>query len=97
MKTPTTPRDHADEFLAQLDKAGFKPSRWDHPNARILDRKSDEGPTDLRIVINYEGETRPHNLQLVKFDGRRSQIVQWESSLSASMPLKPLLALIKAA
>lgn len=97
MKTPKTPRDHADEFLTLLDQAGFKPSRWDHPNARLLDRQSAEGHPDLRICIAYEGELKPHNLQLVKFDGRRSQIIQWESSLSAAMPLQPLLDLIMSA
>lgn len=97
MKTPKTPRDNADEFLKLLDQAGFKPSRWDHHNSRLLDRKSREGHPDLRICINYEGEPRPHNLQLVKFDGKRSQIIQWESSLAASMPLAGVMALIKAA
>lgn len=97
MKTPKTPRDHADEFLKLLDQAGFKPSRWDSTDTRLLDRQSPEGHPDLRICIAYEGEPHPHNLQLVKFDGRRSQIIQWESSLSAAMPLQPLLALIKAA
>ena len=97
MKTPKTPRDHAAEFLTLLDKAGFKPARWDSAGTRLLDRPSPEGHPDLRICIAYEGEPHPHNLQLVKFDGKRSQVIQWESSLSAAMPLQPLLELIKAA
>ena len=97
MKTPKTPRDHATEFIALLDKAGFKPFRGDHHKARLLDRKSANVHPDLRICINYESEPQPHNIQLVKFDGRRSQIVKWESSLSASMPLAAVMALIKAA
>lgn len=97
MKTPKTPRDNADEFLALLDQAGFKPSRWDHHNARLLDRKSTAGHPDLRVCIRYEGEVKPQSIQLVKFNGKRSQLVHWEASLSPSMPLNPLLALIKAA
>ena len=97
MKTPKTLRDHADEFLKALKAAGFQPARWDSADTRLLDRKSDAGHPDLRICLAYEGEAKPQNLQLVKFDGRRSQIIQWESTLSPSMPLQPLLNLIKTA
>ena len=66
--------------------------------AADLDRKNKDGHTDLRIHIAYEGESQPHSISLIKFDGQRSQIIEWESNhMSASMPTAGILALIKAA
>jgi hypothetical protein len=91
-----TPSNAASELLATLTKMGFTPARWDSPDTRQLDAKNSAGHTTLRVVINYEGERQPHSLELIKRDGARSQITQWESRLSAHMPLKATLDLIQA-
>lgn len=91
-----TPSNAASEFLATLTKMGFTPARWDSPDTRQLDAKNRAGHTTLRVVINYEGDREPHNIEIIKRDGARSQVTQWESRLSAHMPLAATLALIKA-
>jgi hypothetical protein len=93
-----TPHDNAEEFLEALEGLKFIPARWDRPNERQLDRLNDQGHTDLRVCIGYEGEKQPHNISLIKFDGTRAMIGKWESlNMSAQMPTAGLLALIKAA
>lgn len=91
-----TPSNAASELLATLTKMGFKPARWDSPTTRQLQTLNKDGHPDLRILIDHEGEATPHSLRLIKYDGKISQITTWEASLSAHMPLKALLALIKA-
>lgn len=91
-----TPSNAAPELLATLTKIGFTPAKWDSPDTRQLDIKTSDGHTNLRVVINYEGESAPHSIELIKRDGARSQITHWESRLSAHMPLKAITALIKA-
>jgi len=94
----STPHDNAEAFLLALDKMGFKPGAFDNPGRRQLVRKNKAGHTDLRITIDHEGETRPHSISLIKTDGRNSQVTLWESrNMSARMPTKGLLALIKEA
>ncbi len=98
MKTTATPHTAAAEFLEALDKLQFKPGKWDAPNDRQLDLRNKEGHPVLRICIGYEGEQRPHNLTLIKFNGQRNQLICWESThMSAHMPTQGFLALIKAA
>ncbi len=98
MKTIATPHTNAAEFLQALDKLQFIPAKWDSPNDRLLDRKNKDGHTELRIHIAYEGEQRPHNISLVKLDGTKAQLIEWESNhMSAHMPMVGLLALIKCA
>ncbi|MDP1591387.1 MAG: hypothetical protein Q8M07_26770 [Prosthecobacter sp.] len=93
-----TPNNTATEFLAALAKLQFVPAKWDAPGDRQFDRKNKDGHTDLRIHIGYEGEPQPHYLSLVKFNGQRNQLIEWESlNLSAHMPTTGLMALIKAA
>lgn len=91
-----TPSNAAPELLATLTKMGFAPARWDRPEARLLDVKNADGHTTLRVAIEYEDEGKPSLVELYKRDGKVSQITQWESKLSAHMPLKATLALIKA-
>lgn len=91
-----TPANAASELLKELTKMGFVPARWDTPDTRQLDIKTSDGHTNLRVVINYEGEATPHSIELIKRDGQRSQVTAWESRLSAHMPLKAITALIKA-
>jgi hypothetical protein len=91
-----TASNAASDLLATLTKMGFTPARWDTPNTRQLDIKNSDGHTNLRVVINYEGEPTPHSLELIKRDGKLSQITAWESRLSAHMPLKAITDLIKA-
>ena len=94
----STPHDNAEAFLLALDKMGFKPGAFDNTNRRQLVRKNKAGHTDLRITIDHEGETRPHSISLIKTDGRNSQVTLWESrNMSAHMPTKGLLALVKSA
>lgn len=98
MKTIATPHTLATEFLKALNQLQFVPAKWDTASDRLLDRKNKDGHTELRIHIAYEGEQRPQTISLIKFDGRRSQLIEWESnSMSAHMPTTGLLALIKAA
>lgn len=91
-----TASNAASELLATLTKLSFTPARWDSPDTRQLDIKTSDGHTNLRVVINYEGEPTPHSIELIKRDGQRSQVTRWESRLSAHMPLKAIIALIKA-
>lgn len=91
-----TPSNAATELLATLTKMGFKPARWDSPSTRQLQTLTKDGHPELRVVIDHEGEPTPHSLRLIKYDGTIRQITAWEASLSAHMPLKALLALIKA-
>ena len=94
----STPHDNAAAFLQALDKMEFKPGAFDNTNRRQLVRKNKDGHTNLRITIDHEGEPRPHSISLIKTDGRNSQVTLWESrNMSARMPTKGLLALIKAA
>lgn len=94
----STPHDNAEAFLQALDKMEFKPGAFDNANRRQLVRKNKAGHTDLRITIDHEGEPRPHSISLIKTDGRNSQVTLWESrNMSAHMPTKGFLALIKAA
>lgn len=93
MKTPSTAPI---QFLSSLKNMGFAPAKWDSPDTRQLDIKTSDGHTNLRVVINYEGGLSPLSIELIKRDGGRSQITQWESRLSAHMPLAATIALIKA-
>lgn len=95
MKTTATPHNDAEGFLKALASLKFQPARWDSPNDRQLDLRNKEGHPILRICIGYEGEQRPHNLSLVKLDGTRAQLIQWESLMSAHMPTAGFLALLK--
>lgn len=94
-----TPHTQAPEFIAALEKMGFTPARWDRAGSsdRQLDYdRAETGYPLLRIAINHEGEANPHSINIIRFDGSRSQLVQWDSTLSAHMPSAGLLALIKA-
>jgi hypothetical protein len=91
-----TPANAASELLKELTKMGFTPGRWDTPDTRQLQTVTKDGHPDLRVIIDHDGEPTPHSLRLIKFDGKISQINTWEATLSAHMPLKAFLALIKA-
>ena len=94
MKTAHT---DAAELTAKLTKMGFVPARWDEANFRQLQILNKDGHANLRVCIDYQGESKPHLLTLIKYDGRRSQVTAWESNgMSAHMPLAATLALIKA-
>lgn len=98
MKTIATPHTNAAEFLDALNKLQFATAKWDSPNDRLLDRKNKDGHTELRIHIAYEGERQPQSISLLKFNGQRNQLTEWESNhMSAHMPSAGILALIKAA
>jgi len=87
---------NAADLLKEIKKMGFAPARWDTPDTRILDMKNSAGYTNLRICVSYEGGPLPLSVDLIKFDGARSQVTKWESRLSAYMSLAAILGLIKA-
>ena len=91
-----TAHTNAADLLNEVTKMGFVPARWDTPDTRILDVKNSAGHINLRICINYEGGTRPLNVDLIKFDGARSRVTKGESCLSAYMPLAAIISLIEA-
>ena len=93
----STPHDETEAFLDELNDGAFYPGRYDQAGDRRLERKNSAGHPDLRIRINYDGEKHPYNITVRKLDGLASQIVQWESTLSAHVPSKAILALINAA
>lgn len=93
----STPHDDTEAFLDALNDATFYPGRYDQSGDRRLERKNKDGHPDLRIRINYDGERNPYDITIRKLDGRASQIIQWESTLSAHLPSKAVLALILAA
>lgn len=91
-----TAHNTAAEFVQILTEKGFKPVRWDREDCRFLAISNAEGFHTLRVVVDNEGEDKPHAIGLLKLDGQRSQAVTWRASLSAHMPLAALLALIDA-
>lgn len=95
MKTPNNDVN----FLTTITSAlNLLPSPRGATNGDVvLQRQNAEGHADLRIYIAYEGERQPHSIKVTKLDGRRSQIIQWESTLSAHMPSAALLAMLQAA
>lgn len=98
MKTPATPHSHAAEFLKALEQLQFKPGEWDRPVERHLETRNQAGHLTVRVIIAYEGEERPQNVSLIKFDGTPARLIEWETNyMSAHMPTQGLLALIKAA
>lgn len=97
MKTTATPHSHAAEFIKDLERLDFKPGAFDNPNKRTLVKRNQAGHITLRVRIAYEGQSRPQDISLIKLNGQANQLTEWESlHLSAHMPSKGLLALIKA-
>lgn len=93
-----TPHDNAAQFFEALETLGFEPGRMDSPEHRQLERRSTEGNPILRVLVDYEGERQPQSLRVLKLDGRKSQIIEWEcSGLSAWMPTPALVAMLQAA
>ena len=90
-----TLKTHPKEFIAELEKLGFKPGPWDSSNKRQLDLVNRVGYREARIVIDYEGEIRPHSVTLIRFNGQRNQLIEWEANhLPSSMPMGAQLAMI---
>lgn len=94
-----TPNNDSTGFLASLNTLGFKPSRWDDAQGnRQLETESETGHPLLRVCLDYQGERQPHNLSVIKFDGRKSSTVEWScGSLSAHMPSAAVLAMLQTA
>lgn len=92
-----TTHDNATELLNELTARGFKPARWDRVDSnRQFDLKNEAGHTTLRVCLNYEGSDYLDSLDLIKFNGTRAMLPEWQSTLSAHMPLEATLALIAA-
>lgn len=90
-----TARTHHDDLLENLRNKGFILGRWDSPTCRILDRKNQAGRVDLRVVIHRD-EAHPQTVSFHKYCGSSASVNQWDSTLSADMPLDAILALVSA-
>ena len=95
MKNTTETAETAPQkFFAALAKMGFRPARWDAANGmRLLDLCNADGHTEYRVAYEPDRD-RP---TLYHFDGKRSQILIWEMTLSPNMPLDTILAVIDTA
>ncbi len=88
-------RDNAAAILLELETLGFKPGGKGAARCRVLERRNQDGHTDLKVMLNFDGEDNVNDLSVHGFDGGAAELIDWSMDLTGGAPLAAFLAFVR--